>query len=423
MDSHAQAADSTFSAIHTWFASLNLSDQAAEIGTIIVAATALFLISALVTLILRRIFLPIILGWVRSNNYQWDDALVKSGFLQKVSWFIPVMVLSLSADTLFEQTSSYYILFKRLTLTAYVVVAVQALTALLNATNDIHKLLRKNRPHYLQAYTDAGKIVIYVFGAIFITSIFTGRSPWGIVSVLGGLTAVTMLVFKDTILGFVASVQLSATDMVRVGDWIEMPQYGADGDVTSISIHSVKIQNWDKTVTTIPTHALVANSFKNWRGMSESGGRRIKRALYIDMNSIRFCDKDMLQRFNKISLLKSYLDTKEREIGPAKDGEETRLNERCQTNIGVFRAYICAYLKNNKHVHQNMTFLVRQLPPTEHGLPLEIYVFSNDQVWANYEAIQADIFDHLLAAITEFDLRIFQSPSGHDMRMLAREAA
>ncbi len=423
MDSHAPADDSTVSAIHTWFASLHLSDRAAEIGTIIVIAAALFLLSALVTLILRRIFLPIILGWVRSNNYQWDDALVKNGFLQKVSWFIPVMVLSLSADTLFNQSSSYYILFKRLTLSAYVIVAVQALTALLNSINDIHKLLRKNRPHYLQAYTDAGKIVIYILGAIFITSIFTGRSPWGIVSVLGGLTAVTMLVFKDSILGFVASIQLSATDMVRVGDWIEMPQYGADGDVISITIHSVKVQNWDKTVTTIPTHALVANSFKNWRGMSESGGRRIKRALYIDMNSIRFCDRQMLDRFSKISILKSYLDEKEQEIGPFREGEMASLNQRCQTNIGVFRAYICAYLKNNKHVHQNMTFLVRQLPPTEHGLPLEIYVFSNDQVWAHYEAIQADIFDHLLAAITEFDLHIFQSPSGHDMRIFSQKEA
>lgn len=417
MDSHAPTADSTVSIIHTWFAQLNISDHGAEIGTIIVIATALFLLSAVVTLILRRIFLPVILGWVRSNNYQWDDALVKSGFLQKISWFIPVMVLSLSADTVFDQGSSYYIIFKRLTLTAYVIVAVQALTALLNAINDIHNLLRKNRQQYLQAYIDAGKIVIYVLGAIFITSIFTGRSPWGIVSVLGGLTAVTMLVFKDSILGFVASIQLSATDMVRVGDWIEMPQYGADGDVTSISIHSVKVQNWDKTVTTIPTHALVANSFKNWRGMTESGGRRIKRALYIDMNSIQFCDEAMLKRFNQISILQEYLNEKDKEIGPRQDGEMAHLNQRCQTNIGIFRAYICAYLNNNKHVHKNMTFLVRQLPPTEHGLPLEIYVFSNDQIWAHYEAIQADIFDHLLAAITEFDLRIFQSPSGHDMQI------
>lgn len=423
MDSHAPADAATVSAIHTWFAHLNLPDRVAEIGTIIVIAAALFLLSALVTIILRRIFLPVILNWVQTNNYQWDDALVQSGFLQKVSWFIPVMVLSLSADTFFQTESSYYILFKRLTLTAYVIVAVQALTALLNALNQIQKLFRRNRQHTIQAYTDAGKIITYVFGAIFITSIFTGRSPWGIVSVLGGLTAVTMLVFKDSILGFVASIQLSATDMVRLGDWIEMPQYGADGDVISISIHSVKVQNWDKTVTTIPTHALVSNSFKNWRGMTESGGRRIKRALYIDMNSIRFCDNEMLERFNTISILKNYLDDKAKEIGPLKPGEMARLNQRCQTNVGVFRAYICAYLKNNKHVHQDMTFLVRQLQPTSSGLPLEIYVFSNDQVWANYEAIQADIFDHLLAAINEFDLRIFQSPSGHDMRFFSGKAA
>jgi miniconductance mechanosensitive channel len=253
---------------------------------------------------------------------------------------------------------------------------------------------------------------------IFIVSILTDQSPWGILSVLGGFTVVLMLVFKDTILGFVASIQLSGHDMVRVGDWIEMPKYGADGDVIDVTIHTVKVRNWDKTITTIPTYGLVSDAFKNWRGMSESGGRRIKRSMHIDMSSIKFCTDEMLEHFEKFELLKEYLQQKKEELSTYNkehnvDGSQL-INGRRQTNIGVFRAYIVAYLKNNPKIHQAMTFLVRHLEPTPDGLPIQIYVFSNDQAWANYEAIQADIFDHLLAAAPEFDLRVFQNPTGYD---------
>jgi miniconductance mechanosensitive channel len=253
---------------------------------------------------------------------------------------------------------------------------------------------------------------------IFIVSILTDKSPWGVLSILGGFTVVLMLVFKDTILGFVASIQLSGHDMVRIGDWIEMPKYGADGDVIDVSIHTVKVRNWDKTITTIPTYGLVSDAFKNWRGMSESGGRRIKRALHIDMSSIKFCTDEMLERFNKFDFIKDYIAQKQEEINVYNKEHATDtfqlINGRRQTNIGVFRAYIIAYLKKHPKIHQNMTFLVRHLEPTQDGLPLQIYVFSNDQVWANYEAIQADIFDHLLAAVPEFELRVFQNPTGYD---------
>jgi miniconductance mechanosensitive channel len=234
-----------------------------------------------------------------------------------------------------------------------------------------------------------------------------------------------MLVFKDTILGFVASIQLSGHDMVRIGDWIEMPKYGADGDVIDVSIHTVKVRNWDKTITTIPTYGLVSDAFKNWRGMSESGGRRIKRSLHIDMNSIKFNTDEMLERFKKFDLIKEYIADKQEEINGYNKEHETDtsqlINGRRQTNIGVFRAYIIAYLKNNPKIHQNMTFLVRHLEPTQHGLPVQIYVFSNDQAWANYEAIQADIFDHLLAALPEFELSVFQSPTGSDFARLGKK--
>jgi miniconductance mechanosensitive channel len=236
-----------------------------------------------------------------------------------------------------------------------------------------------------------------------------------------------MLVFKDTILGFVASIQLSGTDMVRIGDWIEMPSHGADGDVIDISIHCVRVQNWDKTIATIPTYALVSNAFKNWRGMSESGGRRIKRAINIDMNSIRFVTDKELESMSSISLITDYVQGKQKEIEEYNQEHNVDtsvlINGRRQTNIGIFRAYIISYLRHHPKINQNMTFLVRQLKPTEHGLPIEIYVFSSDKVWANYEAIQADIFDHLLAALPVFDLRIFQVPSGYDFRNLGQKTA
>jgi miniconductance mechanosensitive channel len=231
-----------------------------------------------------------------------------------------------------------------------------------------------------------------------------------------------MLVFKDTILGFVASIQLSGHDMIRIGDWIEMPKYGADGDVIEVSINTVKVRNWDKTITTIPTYGLVSDAFKNWRGMSESGGRRIKRALHIDMSSIKFCTDEMLERFNKFDFIKNYIAEKQDEIIEYNKEHETDtsqlINGRRQTNIGVFRAYTIAYLKNHPKIHQDMTFLVRHLEPKQYGLPVQIYVFSNDQAWANYEAIQADIFDHLLAALPEFELRVFQNPTGYDFKSL-----
>jgi miniconductance mechanosensitive channel len=217
-----------------------------------------------------------------------------------------------------------------------------------------------------------------------------------------------LLVFKDSILGLVASVQLSSNDMVRIGDWIEMPKYGADGDVIDVTLHTVKVQNWDKTITTIPAYSLISNSFKNWRGMTESGGRRIKRAIYIDMASIKFCTKEMLNRFEKFQLISEYIKSKRKEI--ARYNKEHNIdtseliNGRNLTNVGSFRAYVAAYLHNHPKIHRGLTFLVRHLSPGENGLPIEIYVFSNDQVWANYEAIQADIFDHILGVVPLFDL-------------------
>ncbi len=400
---------------------LQLSPALSELVAILLVFIAVSLVAALATVIVRRTLLSALTFWIRNNRFQWDDSLATNKLLNKICWFVPVIIFSLAVDSFLDPASVVYIPTKRIINSCFVIVVVLSLSALFSSINDIHRLIRKNKGTSLRGYTDAGKILSYAFGTIFLVSIFTGKSPWGILSVLGGLTAVTLLVFKDSILGFVASVLLTSTDMVRLGDWIEMPQYGADGDVIDISIHSVRVQNFDKTITTIPPYALVANSFKNWRGMSESGGRRIKRAMVIDMHSISFCDDDMLNKFKKMSLIGSYVREKQQEIEEynKQQGDEVQLiNGRRQTNIGIFRAYVVAYLKNNPKIHDQMTFLVRQLTPTERGLPLEIYVFSRDKVWARYEELQADIFDHLLAAIPEFGLRIFQNPSGFDFRRL-----
>jgi len=353
----------------------------------------------------------------RSKN-TWDDALVNNGFVQRLSYLMPIIVIYLSADFLMPRQALAPEFFKRFVMVFFVLAGVWMLDSIFLAIREIYSKsdMASRRP--ISGYIDAVKIIAYIMAGIFIVSILTDQSPWGVLSILGGFTVVLMLVFKDTILGFVASIQLSGHDMVRIGDWIEMPKYGADGDVIDVSIHTVKVRNWDKTITTIPTYGLVSDAFKNWRGMSESGGRRIKRSLHIDMSSIKFCTDETLEHFNKFDLLKDYISRKQEEINEYNKEHETDtsqlINGRRQTNIGIFRAYTIAYLKNHPKIHQNMTFLVRHLEPTQHGLPVQIYVFSNDQAWANYEAIQADILDHLLAALPEFDLRVFQNPTGYD---------
>jgi miniconductance mechanosensitive channel len=408
--------------LYQYLVDLGMKETAASLAAGGLLLVMLLSITVLATWIVRNTLLRAVISFIRKNRFSWDDALVHNRFFQSLSWYVPVIVLHLALDLFMSPEHAATVFIRRLVLTFFVIVTIRCTTALLNSINDIYMAVRKEGSVPIRGYIDAAKIITYVMGAIFILAILTNRSPWGLLSVLGGLTAITMLVFRDTILGFVASVQLTGTDMVRIGDWIEMPSYGADGDVIDISIHCVKVRNWDKTITTIPTYALVGNSFKNWRGMSESGGRRIKRAINIDMNSIRFVTDDELKKFAEISLLRDYVKNRQEEIEKYNRENEVDtsllINGRRQTNIGIFRAYIIAYLKNHPKIHQDMTFLVRHLTPGENGLPIEIYVFSNDQVWARYETIQADIFDHLLASLPTFDLRIFQNPTGYDYRRL-----
>ncbi|MFP6722313.1 MAG: mechanosensitive ion channel family protein [Candidatus Poribacteria bacterium] len=274
----------------------------------------------------------------------------------------------------------------------------------------------------LKATVQVIKIVVYFVCGIFIVSLILNKTPLYLLSGLSALGAVLLLVFRDSILGFVAGIQLIANRMVAKGDWIEMPKYDADGDVIEIALTTVKVQNWDKTIATIPTYALIGESFKNWRGMKESGGRRIKRTINIDVSTIKFCNEEMLKRFSEIQYIANYIQIKKEELSIYNDENEvdntSLANGRRLTNVGTFRAYTVAYLRNHPMISQEMTFLVRHLAPAGYGLPIEIYVFSKDTIWANYEGIQADIFDHLLAVVPEFDLKVFQNPSGSDFHRL-----
>ena len=395
--------------------SANTAQLLGTTGT--VAIFVLILMAA--TVLSRKILVSVLEKIVSRTSTRWDDILVEKNFFRRLASLVPVLIAYALADVLFAEQALAAELIKRLAMVLFVIFSITALNALLQGARDITCRLDIAQRKPVGSYFDAIKIIAYLFAGIFIVAILTDKSPWGVFSVLGGLTAVSLLIFKDTLLGFVAGIQLSAHDMVRVGDWIEMPKFEADGDVIDVNIHTVKVRNWDKTITAIPAYALVTNSFRNWRGMQESGGRRIKRALHIDMNSIRFCTDEMLEKFARITLLKDYLAAKQKEIEAFNQERQLDpglvINGRRQTNIGIFRAYVIAYLKANPKIHPGMTFLVRHLQPTAQGLPVEIYVFSNDQIWANYEGIQADIFDHLLAALPEFGLRSFQYPSGHDL--------
>ncbi|MHC4077849.1 MAG: mechanosensitive ion channel family protein, partial [Planctomycetota bacterium] len=279
----------------------------------------------------------------------------------------------------------------------------------------------------IKGYVQIAKIFVYVVGIVSTIALLFGKAPWLFISGFGAFTAILLLVFKDTILSLVASIQLTTNDMIRIGDWVEVPSAGADGDVIDIALHTVKIQNWDKTVTTVPTHSLIAGSFKNWRTMPESGGRRIKRSIYIDISTIHFLDDKDIERFSKFALLQDYMGRKTQELDAYNKEYATDptivVNARRLTNIGTFRHYVVEYLKQHPRIHKGMTFLIRQLQPTPKGLPLEIYIFSNITGWVDYEGIQSDIFDHLLAALPEFDLMAFQDPAGSNITELAIAAS
>jgi miniconductance mechanosensitive channel len=384
----------------------------------------IIVLSFIVYLIAKHFILKGVAAIISRTATQWDDMILRKKVFNRLALLVPAIVIYISISIPFAGYDSFITSIKGLVLIYMIVMGILALAAFLNASLAIYTTYEISNKIPIKGFIQVVKIIIYFASGIFIISILLNKTPIYLFSSLGALTAVLMFIFKDAILGFVAGIQLSANRMVANGDWIEMPKYGANGDIIEIALTTVKVQNWDKTITTIPTYALITESFKNWRGMSESGGRRIKRSISIDMNTIQFCTEDMLDRFSKIQYISGYIENKKIEVQENNKLEQvdnsSLVNGRRMTNIGTFRAYVKAYLSNHPMINKDMTFLVRQLAPTEHGLPIEIYVFSKDQNWANYENIQANIFDHILAVVPEFDLRVFQDPSGMDFNKLTR---
>tara|TARA_A100001011_G_scaffold400805_1_gene519134 strand:- start:49 stop:1113 length:1065 start_codon:yes stop_codon:yes gene_type:complete len=346
------------------------------------------------------------------TSNKFDDILITTGFFNRLSFAVPLIVVYVMTDIdNSPQNLSYRIFF-----VLFVVIMGTIINSVLNAFNQSYLNSKYSKRLNIKSYIQIIKLIINGLVFIIVVAILINKSPFYLLSGLGALTAVLMLVFKDTILSFISSVQISSNDLFKVGDWLETEEFKADGEVVDIALHTIKIQNWDKTVTVIPTHKLLDSSFKNWRGMTDSGGRRIKRSINIDLNSIKFLNEDMIERLKKIDLLSDYLNNKMIEIKKynKSDAERSLLNVRNLTNIGTYRAYIREYLNNNSNISKDMTFLIRQLPPSKNGLPIEIYVFSNNTNWVEYESIQSDIFDYLLASINQFDLKLFQNPTGSD---------
>ena len=375
------------------------------------------LFSLFIYILIRYVVLRVIFHLFEKTSTKLDDILIERGFLNRISYVFPLLVFY----NLFKHLIGDYEIVNRLLLSLVAIVLVAAINALLNVLNDIYNKSKYSDSINVKSYVQILKLIVNLFAIIIIIAILSGQSPFYLLSGIGALTAVLMLVFKDTILSFVSSIQINSNNLFKIGDWVEAPQFGADGDVIDIALHSIKIQNWDKTISIIPTHKLVDSSFKNWRGMTDSGGRRIKRSINIDLNSIKFCDDILIEKLKSITIISEYLNNKLSEINNHNESisKDSIINGRALTNIGTYRAYVKAYLKNNKYIHENMTFLVRQLSPAENGLPLQIYVFSNNTNWVEYEEIQSDIFDHLLAALEQFDLKIYQRPSGNDLKNLS----
>ena len=382
----------------------------------------LALLAVVADLVAKRQLVRVVHGISRRSKHTWDDALIQHGLFGRLAQILPALVFYFGLRLVPGLRDGVVVVGENLALAYGLLMLSLAASALLSSVNSIYEQYPVATERPIKGFLQVAKIVVFVLTGVLIVATVTERSPVLLLSGLGAMTAVLLLVFKDTILSLVASVQLTSLDMVRVGDWVEMPQCNADGDVVDVSLHTVKIQNWDKTFTTIPTHRLIVDSFKNWRGMDESGGRRIKRELRIDINSARFLTAEEVERFKGFALLKDYIDRKleDLEAYNAAVGEETEnVNLRRLTNLGTFRAYILAYLKHHPKIHRDMTLIVRQLQPGPTGLPLEIYAFTNITEWSTYEDIQADIFDHLLAVAGEFGLSMYQEPAGRDLSALA----
>lgn len=398
---------------------VNLPNEfTAKIFYYILITIALLLICAIANFITKRIVLKLISRAVKSNNYMWDDILLESKVFHRASLVVPGFVIYSFAVFYNE----FQPIMQKVAATHILIVIAAAFKSLLNALDRIYRQHPVSKERPIKGLLQIIEIAVYIIIGIAIISNLINQNPIYMLSGIGAVTAVVSLIFKDLILGFVSGIQLTWNDMLRIGDWVEMPKYGTDGDVIDITLTTVKIQNWDKTISTIPTQAFVTDSFKNWRGMKSFGARRIKRSVFIDMYSVKICTEEMIERFKKIELISNYINERVKEIDEYNKenniNTEIPINGRQLTNIGVFRIYILNYIRNNFKIYQGSTLMVRQLAPSENGIPMEIYAFVSSTEWTKYEEVQSDIFDHILAVMDTFELKVFQNPTGNDVKTI-----
>jgi len=412
---------SLYNLLNKTFLELDFLAMYARLSAVLLTFLAIIIIAFIVHKITSLIVVKIIHRLVENTKTEWDDYLLKRKVFQSLSHLASAMVFYYSCN--FSQIQEVTNFMATFTNIYFVIIFVKVASGILKAASDIYQTTPYAANRSIKGYVQLLMILIYFIAIILIIAFIFNKSPLYFLGGLSAVAAVLLLVFKDTILGFVASIQLSANKMVKPGDWIEMPKHNANGTVIDISLNTVKVQNFDKTISTIPTYSLVSDSFQNWAGMEESEGRRIKRSINVDMKSVRFCDDQMLNKFEQFRLIKDYIIETQKEIADYNRSlgidDLSIPNGRRQTNLGIFRKYLEFYLKNHNSINQDMTVLVRQLQPSETGLPIEIYVFSKKKEWIEFESIQSDIFDHILAIIPEFGLRIFQTPSGHDIEEIA----
>lgn len=404
--------------VHNWLSDVGISEPWANYMKITIMLVGIAIICFLANFIAKKIILTVISHFIRRSRTNWDDILHEKKVFHRLSHYVPAIILYFVIEHAIPGKEGWIHTLQSGTYIYMIIITLLVLVSFLLSVNDIYNTLPASKNRSIKGYIQVVNIILYLIAAILIISIIIGKSPGYLLGGLGALAAVLMLVFKDSLLGLVSGIQIASNDMLRPGDWISMPSKGADGNVIDISLHTIKVQNWDKTISYIPAYSLVSESFSNWRGMEESGGRRIKRAINLDVNSIKFCPDEMLDKFERFDLLKNYIAEKRIEIAQYNAEHKEDFNKIRLTNIGTFRIYLENYLRNNTDINLSMTFIIRQMEPTESGLPIEIYVFSKKQAWADYEKVQADIFDHIYAILPEFELCAFQNPTGSDFRMV-----
>ena len=383
---------------------------------------ALVVASVLIWFISRLILLEIMHKVAIRSKTEWDDYLMKNKVFKGLAMVVPLIFMEYFLSIVFFHYTDVLNYTHKIVAVMIVLVSIVIVNRFFNGVGDIIMSHKAYHDKPIKSYVQVMKIIFTGILIIAILSILTNKSPLFFLTSLGAVSAILLLVFRDTILGFVGSIQLASNDMIRIGDWVTMEKYGADGDVTEINLTTVKVRNFDNTITTIPTYSFISDSFRNWRGMQESDGRRVKRAIHISMDSVGFASQELIAKLKKVGILSDFIERRQKEIDDYNRThgltDEGMLNKRRQTNLGLFRRYIEYYLKNNKHINSEMTLMVRQLTPTEKGVPLEVYCFTHTKEWEQYEIIIADIFDHLFAIVKEFELVVFEEPTGNDLRSL-----